>query len=449
VEAIKEQYAALPPDAPVRLRKKTSNLFRTRAAPSAPGLDVSAFDGVIEVDALARTADVGGMTTYEHLADATLPYGLMPLVVPELKTITIGGAVTGLGIESSSWRNGMPHESVIEMDLLTGGGEVVTVGPDGEHRDLFYGFPNSYGTLGYALRLKVELEPVRPYVHLRHLRFDSVDELVPVLAQACDTGEWEGEEVAFIDGTVFGRDELYLTLGSQAGHAPFAHDYSWTDIYYRSIQSRTEDYLTIRDYLWRWDSDWFWCSRAFGVQRPWVRRLLGRRWLRSDTYWKILKLEERYHLKAAIDRRRGLPERESVVQDVEVPIGNLAEFVKGFIREIPISPFWLCPIKRRQSGPGAEGEWDLYPLDADELYVNIGFWSTVARRPGTDPAYHNRWVEDEVDRLEGRKSLYSTAFYTEERFWELYNGPAYRKLKSRYDPDSRLLDLYAKCVQGR
>jgi hypothetical protein len=45
--------------------------------------------------------------------------------------------------------------------------------------------------------------------------------------------------------------------------------------------------------------------------------------------------------------------------------------------------------------------------------------------------------------------LYSTAFYTEERFWELYNGPAYRKLKSRYDPDSRLLDLYAKCVQGR
>ena len=36
----------------------------------------------------------------------------MPLVVPQLKTITLGGAVTGLGIESTSLRSGMPHESV-------------------------------------------------------------------------------------------------------------------------------------------------------------------------------------------------------------------------------------------------------------------------------------------------------------------------------------------------
>ena len=58
-----------------------------------PGLDVTGFDGVLSVDVEARTADVLGMTTYEHLVDATLPYGFMPLVVPELKTITLGGAV--------------------------------------------------------------------------------------------------------------------------------------------------------------------------------------------------------------------------------------------------------------------------------------------------------------------------------------------------------------------
>ena len=69
---------------------------------------------------------VGGMTTYEDLADATLPHGLMPLVVPQLKTITLGGAVTGLGIESTSLRNGLPHESVLAMEILTGDGRVVT-----------------------------------------------------------------------------------------------------------------------------------------------------------------------------------------------------------------------------------------------------------------------------------------------------------------------------------
>ena len=164
----RRQYRELDTDAPIRLAKRTSNLFRMRDASGTPGLDVSPFCGVIEVDPVSRTADVLGMTTYEELVDATLRYGLMPLVVPELKTITLGGAVTGLGIESTSFRNGCPHESVIDFDVLTGDGRVVTVTPDGPHADLFTGFPNSYGTLGYALRLRIELEPVKPFVALEH-----------------------------------------------------------------------------------------------------------------------------------------------------------------------------------------------------------------------------------------------------------------------------------------
>ena len=110
--------------ATVRLAKPTSNLFRARAKSNAKGLDTSGLTGVIAVDPDARTADVAGMCTYEDLVAATLPYGLSPLVVPQLKTITLGGAVTGLGIESASFRNGLPHESVLEMDILTGAGEV-------------------------------------------------------------------------------------------------------------------------------------------------------------------------------------------------------------------------------------------------------------------------------------------------------------------------------------
>ena len=89
--------------------------------------------------------------------DATLRHGLMPLVVPQLKTITLGGAVSGLGIESTSLRSGMPHESVLEMEILTGDGRVITAAPGGEHEALYRGFPNSYGTLGYALSGRREL----------------------------------------------------------------------------------------------------------------------------------------------------------------------------------------------------------------------------------------------------------------------------------------------------
>ena len=184
VTRLREAYAAWPREVPVRLAKRTSNLFRFRDAIGAAsqgsqarqaGLDVSAFGHVLGVDPAARTAWVGGMTTYEDLCDATLPYHLMPLVVPQLKTITLGGAVTGLGIESTSLRNGLPHESVTELEILTGDGRVVRATSDNEHAELFRGFPNSYGTLGYALSLTIELEPVQPFVHLRHFPFGSVE----------------------------------------------------------------------------------------------------------------------------------------------------------------------------------------------------------------------------------------------------------------------------------
>ena len=47
------------------------------------------------------------------------------------------------------------------MDVFTGAGEVVTTRPTAR-RELFDTFPNSYGSLGYATRLRIELEPVRP-----------------------------------------------------------------------------------------------------------------------------------------------------------------------------------------------------------------------------------------------------------------------------------------------
>jgi FAD/FMN-containing dehydrogenase len=439
VRDLQQQYQALPAHAPVRLGKRTSNLFRARAESSAPRLDVSGFSGVLHVDPQARTADVLGMTTYEELVDATLPHGLMPLVVPQLKTITLGGAVTGLGIESSSFRNGTPHESVLEMDVLTGDGRVVTCSRDQE-RELFTGFPNSYGTLGYALRLRIELEPVRPYVHLRHVRVDGARGAAEVFAQVCGSGD-----AHFVDGTWFSEDEVYVTLACWADDAPSLSDYTGERIYYRSIEHRREDWLTVRDYLWRWDTDWFWCSRAFGVQNPAVRRWVPKRYLRSDTYWRLVAFEQKHRWKTRWDRRRGLPEREEVVQDVEVPVDRLGEFMDVFAREVPIAPVWFCPLRQRDAGV----VWELYPLDPDVLYVNVGFWSSVALEPGEPDGTHNRLVERLVEQLGGRKSLYSTSFYDEDEFWRLYGGDAYERLKKTYDPDGRLLDLYAKCVGRR
>jgi hypothetical protein len=88
----------------------------------------------------------------------------------------------------------------------------------------------------------------------------------------------------------------------------------------------------------------------------------------------------------------------------------------------------------------------LFPMDPQKLYVNFGFWDVVRRREPFPPGHHNRLVEAKVEELGGIKSLYSDSYYDPETFWRLYNGPAYRALKQKYDPDGRAPDLYEKCV---
>jgi FAD/FMN-containing dehydrogenase len=448
VARLREAYAAWPPGTPVRLAKHTSNLFRFRnATPSAgpqTGLDVSAFARVMRVDPVRRTAWVGGMTTYEDLCEATLRHRLMPMVVPQLKTITLGGAISGLGIESTSLRNGIPHESMTELEILAGDGRVIRATAGNEHAGLFRGFPNSYGTLGYTLSVTIELEPVQPFVHLRHYRFETPEACMDAIAQIAAEGSFRSHRADFLDGTAFAPDELYLTVGAFSDVAPWRSDYTGQQIYYTSIRSASEDFLTINDYLWRWDTDWFWCSRPFGVQKPLVRRLWPRRYRRSDVYRKLVALDRRYGLTDTMTARRQHPPREMVVQDVEIPVEHGADFLRFFAANVGMSPVWMCPLRLRE-----ERAWPLWPMRPGEVYVNFGFWGTASLPAGRADGYFNRLVEDEVAKLDGHKSLYSTSFYAEDEFYQRYNGEEYWALKRAYDGDGRLLSLYEKCVSGR
>ncbi|MBC2934187.1 FAD-binding oxidoreductase [Nocardioides sp. zg-1228] len=437
-------YAAVPPGAPVRLAKRTSNLFRGRSD-AGPGLDVSGLTGVIEVD--GDVAEVQGMCTYEHLVEVTLAHGRIPLVVPQLRTITLGGAVTGLGIEATSFRSGLPHESVLEMDVLTGAGEIVTTKPGDE---LFDAFPNSYGSLGYATRLRIELEPVPSYVALRHVRFDGPAALADGVGQVVRDRAWQGERVDALDGVAFAPDELYLTLARWTDAPGPTSDYTGRQVFYRSLQQRSTDRLTVHDYLWRWDTDWFWCSRAFGAQHPVVRRVWPRRLRRSDVYWKLVALDRRLGVADRLDRRAGRPQGERVVQDVEVPVERLAEFLDWFDREVGMRPVWLCPLRLRRSGE-ADGErpWPGYPLSAGTTYVNVGFWGIVNVGPEAPSSPRNRAIEAKVSELGGHKSLYSEAFYPPDEFDRLYGGAQLARVKAVHDPDDRLTCLYDKVVRRR
>ena len=403
-----------------------------------PAIDLAQFGEVIRIDAARGTVEAEGMIPYAVLADATLAQGKMPAVVPQLKSITLGGAVAGVGIEASSFRYGLVHDTVTALEILTGDGRIVRCTPDNEHRDLFFGFPNSYGTLGYALSVSARLVPAKRYVQLEHVRHSDPVACFAEIARHCAEGRLD-----FLDGTVFAPDALYLTLGRGVDDAPWVSDYTYERIYYQSIRERNVDYLTTRDYLWRWDTDWFWCSKNVGAQHPLVRRLLGRKRLNSITYQRIMRWNSRWGVTRTIDRLRGL-HPESVIQDVDIPVDRAADFLAFLHREIGILPIWLCPIR----APEAGRRFPLYPLAPGTVYINFGFWDVVTGRKAKPPGHLNRMIERKVAELCGIKSLYSDSCYAEDEFWSIYDRGAYTALKARYDPAGALPDLYHKCVRG-
>jgi FAD/FMN-containing dehydrogenase len=431
-EALAAQLRQAGGSGPVGLHKDTSNLFRDRVSNARRRLDVRAFSEVLEVG--EGHVEAEGMATYEALVDACLARGVMPAVVPQLKTITLGGAVAGVGIESSSHRHGLVHDTVLELEVLLGDGRIVTATRDNEHAALFFGFPNSYGTLGYALRVKAKAIPVKPYVRLEHVALRDFKAYFGALGEVLRAGEAD-----FVDGTVFGPQRMFLTLGRFADTAPYTSDYTFEKIYYRSIEQRSEDYLTIKDYLWRWDTDWFWCSKNVGAQNPFLRRFLfGKAKLGSRHYTRIMRWNSRAGITKKVERLLRL-HSESVIQDVDIPLARAAEFAEFYAREIALWPQWICPI-----GLGKQN-FTLYPMRSD-WYVNFGFWDVKRTREAHAPGHFNRMIEQKVTALGGIKSLYSDSFFPEDEFGRLYGGAAYAELKRRYDAAGAFPGLYAKCV---
>jgi FAD/FMN-containing dehydrogenase len=418
-----EQLIASRGRATLGLGKDTSNLFRDRKVGATHKFDVRRFNEVLEVNATEGWVEAEGMTPYVKLVDAMLPHGVMPAVVPQLKSITIGGAAAGVGIEASSFKYGLVHETLQELEILLPDGGVVTAAPDIEYRDLLYGFPNSYGTLGYVLKLKALAVPVKPYVRLTHTRYTDAGACFRDLEARCRS------DADFVDGAVFAPDELVISEGRFVEEAPYASDYTFERIYYKSLREREDDYLTVHDFIWRWDTDWFWCSKNLGMQNPLVRRLAGRQRLNSIFYTRLMRLNSRWRLTRRLDALRG-QHGESVIQDVDIPVGKAAALLDFLLRETGILPIWLCPVRCWRS----DARFTLYPMQPDALYVNFGFWDVARRRQPFPPGYHNRLVEQKVSELGGIKSLYWDSFYERDEFWRTCGGAAYQALKKNMMP---------------
>jgi len=389
-------------------------------------VDASGLTGIIDVDPAARVCTAESGVTFVDLVEATLRHGLVPTVVPELKTITVGGAVCGCSIESMSFQHGGFHDSCLEYEVVTAGGEVLTCAPRGEHPLLFQMMHGSFGTLGILTRLKFRLVPAAAYVKVTYEKHRSFE---GYLAAIWD--HFRARDVDFMDGILHSPSECVLSVARFVERAPYTHRYDWMRVYHQSTRERREDHLRTPDYFFRYDR---------GVTNRTPRSVLGRLLLgKFAGSSAVLRAAEKLHW--LLDS-----ERPMVTLDVFVPFSRAAEFMRWYQGEVGFFPLWCVPYKLAR-----RYEWLSERFCRglrDELFLDIAIYG-MKQRPGRD--FH-REMEQKLLALGGLKTLISHNSFSEEDFWKIWNRENYRRVKSLTDPANVFRDLYEKtcrAAQGR
>ena len=385
-------------------------------------LDICDFDEILQIDAEHGICVAEPGATFAKVVAATMKHGLVPLVVPELKTITIGGAVAGCSIESMSYRFGGFHDSCLEYEVVTAKGDVLTCTPDNENSLVFQMMHGTFGTLGIITRLTFRLIPAKPFVKLTYERYGSLEDYKRAIL-----AHYTSQDVDFMDGIIHAPDRYVLSVGDFVDTAPYANRYDWMKIYYLSTDRRQEDYLRTPDYFFRYNK---------GVTNVHPQSFLGRllfgRFTNANNTLKFASLFRKYIPATMIP----------ITLDTFIPFSKMAAFMIWYQAEIGHFPLWCVPYRIVRPY-----EWlssDFLSQVKDELFLDIAIYGM--RRENAEHYY--RIIEQKLTELGAIKTLISQNFYTEAEFWQTWNRDNYDQVKRRTDPDNIFRGLYEKTCRA-
>jgi FAD/FMN-containing dehydrogenase len=426
VRRIADQLRRHTGPAPVSLKKRavSHQVPKARDLRRADDkIDITDLDTILEIDPVNRICVAESGVTFVDLVAATLRHGLVPIVVPELKTITIGGAVSGCSIESMSFRYGGFHDTCLAYEVITARGDVLHCTPDNEHALVFQMLHGAFGTLGVLTKLTFRLVPATPYVRVDYETYGTLEDFRAAIHRHFVDGDLD-----FMDGIVHSPRKYVLCTARFVEAAPYTSRYDWVKVYWQSTGERTRDYFTTADYFFRYDRGVTSVLPKSAVGRFFVGKVVS-----SST---VLRLAERL---------RGLvldDDRPTVTLDVFVPFSRVPDYFAWHEAEIGHYPLWIVPYRRVR-----DYEWlvpEFYRDMRDELFLDIAIYG-MRQPPGVNV---HALIEDKLRELGGVKTLISHNYYSPETFWSIWNKPNYDAVKAITDPDNKLRDLYTKTCRA-
>ena len=163
---------------------------------------------IVSLDKENMLVSVEPGITIGFLNRALVSLGYTLPVVPELDTLTIGGLVMGGGIESTSHKYGLFHHLCKEYEVVTADGEVIIANEE-VNSDVYHAIPMSYGTLGFVVKINLQVIKYKPYIRLTYRPCYTLSDTVALLSKETHK-ETENDSV---EGIAYSKDTAVIMTG--------------------------------------------------------------------------------------------------------------------------------------------------------------------------------------------------------------------------------------------
>jgi delta24-sterol reductase len=414
-------------------------------------VSLSELNGIVALERDPQLVRVEPGCSIKQLTSFLQPRRLTLPVVPELDELTIGGLVSGYGIETSSHVHGLFFDCVLAVDVVVASGELVRCSPT-ENADLFYALSWSLGSLGFVVSVDLRVQEAKPFVRLTYSPCSSRRELIAQLERLTTCAQ----RPEVVEAIMFDAERSVLMTGDFSDNADRlpVNTLPWnSEWFYKQVEAdlkrgtpRTEA-MELNAYYHRHTRSLFWeMELILPFGNHWLfRHLFG--WLMPVSI-SLLKLTNTETLQRFY-------EESHCAQDFLVPLSRLEESLALAHEQFEVYPVWLCPHKVARTEPqgavrfGRPGLPVYREASGEEyhMFFDIGLYgvSGAAKRG-------ERWSAPEaVARYErflieigGYSALYAIVELNRPQFDQMFDRQLYGQMRKKWDPESKLLDCFEK-----
>jgi delta24-sterol reductase len=371
----------------------------------------------------------------------------------EMVDATLGGLAMATGMTTHSHVCGLIHETVVEYELVTAAGEVLTVGSQGAHAELFRALPWSHGTLGFLASLKLRVVPAKKWVRLRYTALHGRDNISESYLSALK----QQNPAFFIEAIVYARDAAMLMDGElvdkadlAVAHVPVNRIGLWfKPWFHKHVESKlhhegcSEELIPIWDYLMRHDRAM--CMTMATIipygNALWFRWLLG--WALPPSVSFLKSSHTQQTREASI--------RKQVYQDVAFPAECLNDALDTSHRLFQVYPLMCYPCLVRDR-PGMLRLPGMDPVSRDgkaHMYLNLGIYGIPKEQ--RDFPYdlfpmvtRVRELEAWIREHKGFQHTYCDSFQSEAEFEEMFDHRLYDHMRKQYGAERAFQRVWQK-----